>query len=58
LDEGELAGSVDGNEEVGLSFCGLQLGDVEMEETDRVRLELSLDGPPQSLWRGREEPDP
>ncbi len=32
LDEGELAGPVDSNEEIELSFGGLYLGDVDVEE--------------------------
>jgi hypothetical protein len=39
LDEGELAGPVDGNEEVELAFGGLHLGDVDMKVADGVRLE-------------------
>src|SRR5512132_1990098 len=44
LDEGELAGPVDGNEEVELSFGGLQLGDVDVEEADWIGFERLLDG--------------
>ena len=42
LHEGELAGPVDGNEEVELSFGGLYLGDVDVEVADRVALERLL----------------
>ncbi len=36
LSEGELAGAVDGNEEVELSFGGVHLGDVDVKEADGV----------------------
>ena len=39
-DEGELAGPVDGNEEIELSFGGLNLGDVDVEDPDRIGLEF------------------
>jgi len=39
-DEGELAGPVDGNEEIELSFGGLHLGDVDVEEADGIGLEF------------------
>ena len=42
LDEGELAGSVDGHEEVKLSFSSLQFGDVDMEEADGIGFESLL----------------
>ena len=42
LREGELAGPIDGHEEVELAFGGLHLGDVDVEEADRVGLELLL----------------
>jgi hypothetical protein len=38
--EGELGGPVDRNEEVELSLLGPHLGDVDVEEADRVALEL------------------
>lgn len=44
LDQGELAGSVYRDEQVELAFGGLQLGDVDVEEADRVGLELLLGG--------------
>ena len=44
LSDGELAGAVDGDEQVELAFGGLHLGDVDMEEADRVALELLLVG--------------
>jgi hypothetical protein len=40
LHEGELAGAVDGHEEVEFSFGGLNLGDIDVEEADRVGFEL------------------
>ena len=39
LDKGELAGAIDGDEQVELAFRGLRLGDVDVEEADRVALE-------------------
>ena len=33
---GELAGPIDGHEEIELAFRGLHLGDVDVEEADRV----------------------
>ena len=42
LGEGEFAGPVDGHEEEELSLRGLDLGDVDMEEADRVCLERFL----------------
>ncbi len=39
LREGELAGAVDGDEQVELALLGAQLGDVDVEEADRVGLE-------------------
>ncbi len=38
--EGELRGPVDGNEQVELALAGADLGDVEVEEADRIGLEL------------------
>lgn len=42
LDERELAGAVDRQVEVELAFSGPDLGDVDVEVADRVRLELAL----------------
>ena len=42
LDIGELAGPIDGHEEIELAFRGLHLGDVDVEVTDRVVLEFRL----------------
>ena len=42
FDIGELAGAIDGDEEIELAFGGLHLGDVDMEVADRVALELLL----------------
>ena len=42
LDEGKFAGSVDGDEEIQLSLGGLHFGDIDVEEADRVALELLL----------------
>jgi hypothetical protein len=35
----KLAGPVDGNEEIELALCGLNLCDVQVKEPDRVALE-------------------
>ena len=43
LSEGELAGAVDGDEEVELAFGGLHFGDVDMEEADGIGFESLLD---------------
>ena len=40
--EGELGGSVDRHEQVELAFFGADLGDVDVEVTDRIGLELLL----------------
>ena len=40
LDEGELRGSVDGNQQIELVFFGAHFGDIDMEVTDRIGLEL------------------
>jgi hypothetical protein len=43
LGDGELAGAVDADEQVELAFGSLNLGDIDVEEVDRVALEaLSL----------------
>ena len=42
LDEGELAGSVNGDEEIELALNGLHLGDVDVEEADRTGFECLL----------------
>ena len=39
LSKGELRGAVDGNEEVELALLGPDLGDVDVEEADRISLE-------------------
>ena len=39
LGEDEFARAVDGDEEVELAFLGADLGDVDVEEADRVGLE-------------------
>lgn len=44
LDEGELGRPVDGDQQVKPAFGRLHLGDVDMEEADRVDLELLLRG--------------
>ena len=44
LHEGKFAGAVDGNIEVKLALSGLNLGDIDMEEADRIDLELFLVG--------------
>ena len=38
LDEGELRGPVDGDQEIELAFSSLHLGDVNVEEADRIEL--------------------
>ena len=40
--KGELAGTINGYIEVELAFSGLDLGDVDVEIADRIRLELFL----------------
>lgn len=45
LDEGELRGPVDGDEEVKLALLGAHLGDIDVEIADRIRLELPAPGP-------------
>ena len=40
--KGELAGTINGYIEVELTFSGLDLGDVDVEIADRIRLELFL----------------
>ena len=43
LGDGELAGAVDADEQVKLTFGSLNLGDIHVKEADRVALEaLSL----------------
>jgi len=42
LDEGELRGPVDGDEEMELAFFGPHFGDIDMEEADWIGLELLL----------------
>ena len=45
LDIGKFAGSVDGNEEMQLAFCGSHFSNVDMEVANRVSLELLLRSP-------------
>lgn len=40
LDESELGGAVDGREQIQPALLSADLGDIDMEATDRVRLEL------------------
>jgi hypothetical protein len=42
LDEGELRGSVDGDEHVQLALLGSHFRDIDMEVPDRIALELPL----------------
>jgi hypothetical protein len=42
FDIGELAGPIDGHEQVQLAFGRLHLGDVDVEIADRIGLELHL----------------
>ncbi len=42
LDHSELRGPVDGHEQVKLAFGGSHLGQVDVEEADRIRIELPL----------------
>jgi hypothetical protein len=44
LDERELGRAVDGHEEVKLTLLGTNLGDVDVEEAERIGLELPLGG--------------
>jgi hypothetical protein len=41
-DIGKLASSVDGNEEMQLSFCGSHFCDIDVEVTNRISLEFLL----------------
>ena len=45
LDEGELGGPVDGDEEVKLALLGANFGNIDVEVADRVCLELLAPGP-------------
>ena len=42
FDVGELAGAIDRHEQVELAFGGLHLGDIDMEEANRIALEPGL----------------
>jgi hypothetical protein len=42
LDEGELAGGVDGHEQKELALGGLNFGDVDVEEANGISLGLGL----------------
>ena len=42
LGEGDLRGAVYGHEKIELSLLGSDLGDVDVEEADRIGLELLL----------------
>ena len=42
FDEGKLRGPVDRDEEVEFAFGGSNLGNIDMEVSDRISLELSL----------------
>jgi hypothetical protein len=44
LDKGELTGAVDGHEQVEPALLGMHLGDVDMEEADRVGFEAGALG--------------
>ena len=44
FDEGELRGSVDGDEEIKLAFRGAHFSDVDVKVADRVGLEFLLGG--------------
>jgi hypothetical protein len=55
FDEGELRGPIDRDEEMELSLNGSNLGDVGMEISDRVSLELALGRSfAFDLWRARD----
>ena len=41
LDEGELRGPVDPNEQIELALLGADLGDVDVKVADRIGLELA-----------------
>ena len=49
LHKGELGRAVDGNQQVELALLSAHLGDIDMEEADRVALEL---GPPRLVAVG------
>ena len=44
LSDRELGGAVDGDEEIELALRGLHFGDVDVEEADRIGLELAPSG--------------
>jgi hypothetical protein len=44
MHEGEFAGAIIGDIEVGLALGGLNLGEVDMKTADRIGLEFSLRG--------------
>jgi hypothetical protein len=44
LDEGELAGPINGNKKIALSLLGLHFGNVDVEVADRLGLECLLGG--------------
>ena len=44
LDEGELRGSVDGDEKIQFSLSGSNFGDVDMKLADRIGLEFAFGG--------------
>jgi hypothetical protein len=44
FNESELRGSIDGDEEIEFALGGSNLGDIDMEIADRVRLEFPLGG--------------
>jgi hypothetical protein len=55
LDEGELRGSVDGDDEVELALRSSNFGDVDMKLADRIGLEFAFG--PDHVSRKRMAPD-
>ena len=56
FDEGELRGPIDRDEEMELSLSGSNLGDVDMEISDRVSFELAMGEASPSTCGSREIP--
>lgn len=56
FDKGELAGAVDGNEEMKLALLSADLGNVDVEEAERIALELAFSGLSPSTSGRREMP--
>ena len=54
-DKGKFARPINGNEQIELALGGLHLGDVDVEEADRVAFELPLRGDvARDVWQARD----